>query len=164
MPVVFIQSTARSCLSLPLHLPEHLCRGNIFPAFENSLVGIGKLCGDNYKVLFSKESVTVFDPSGDIVLTGWCKTDGAKLWRLSLRPGHNLPTGPLDSISTTLGAYANSAYDLPIINTLVQYFHTTAGFPVKSTWLAAIKYGNYKSWPGLTLKNATKCCPLSDET
>ena len=44
-----------------------------------------------------------------------------------------------------------SAYDLPSVDALVRYFHAAAGFPVRDTWLKAIKAGNYRSWPGLTL-------------
>ena len=47
---------------------------------------------------------------------------------------------------------------------LVRYLHATAGFPVKSTWLGAIKAGNYATWPGLTYANASKYCPLSVES
>ena len=44
---------------------------------------------------------------------------------------------------------------------LVRYLHATAGFPVNSTWLGAIKAGNYSSWLGLTYASASKYCPLS---
>ena len=47
---------------------------------------------------------------------------------------------------------------------LVIYFHAAAGYPVRDTWLKAIKAGNYDSWPGLTYINATKYCPLADKT
>ena len=47
---------------------------------------------------------------------------------------------------------------------LVRYTHAAAGFPVKSTWLKAIKHGNYNSWPGLTYNNAAKYFPESVET
>ena len=36
--------------------------------------------------------------------------------------------------------------------------------PVKSTWLKAIKNGNFDSWPGLTYNNAAKYFPHSVET
>ena len=39
----------------------------------------------------------------------------------------------------------------------------TEGFPVKSTWLKAIKKGNFESWPGLTYTNAAKYFPHSVE-
>ena len=47
---------------------------------------------------------------------------------------------------------------------MVRYLHADTGFPVKSTWLAAIKAGNYASWPGLTYANANKYCPVPIET
>ena len=47
---------------------------------------------------------------------------------------------------------------------LVLYLHAAKGFPVKSTWLAAIKAGNYASWPGLTYANAYRYCPVSVES
>jgi len=56
------------------------------------------------------------------------------------------------------------AYDLPNTPTLIAYLHATAGYPVKSTWLAAIRLGYYKSWPGLTHSLAAKYCPNADET
>ena len=36
--------------------------------------------------------------------------------------------------------------------------------PVRSTWLKAIGSGNYSTWPGLTLANATKYCPTATAT
>ena len=56
------------------------------------------------------------------------------------------------------------AYDLPNTPALVVYLHATAGYPVKSTWLTAIKLGYYSSWPGLTYTLAAKYCPDADET
>jgi hypothetical protein len=32
------------------------------------------------------------------------------------------------------------------------YLHRAAGHPVKKTWLAAIKAGEYATWPGLSYK------------
>ena len=63
---------------------------------------------------------------------------------------------------TSLMAY--SAYDLPSVEALVRYFHAAAGYPVKNTWLKAIKAGNYSKWPGLTLQNAMKYCPVPVST
>ena len=60
--------------------------------------------------------------------------------------------------TTSLAAY--SVYDLLSVEALVWYFHAATGYPVKDTWLKAIKAGNYSSWPGLTLQNATKYCPV----
>ena len=65
---------------------------------------------------------------------------------------------------TTTSLKAFSAYDLPSVEALVRYLHAGAGSPVKDTWLKAIKAGNYATWPGLTLQNATKYCPVPIET
>ena len=62
----------------------------------------------------------------------------------------------------TLEVY--SAYYLPSIEALLRYFHAASGYPVRSTWLTANSAGNYSSWPGLTLANATKYCPLVTAT
>ena len=58
---------------------------------------------------------------------------------------------------------ANNVYDLPSVEALVRYMHAAAGFLVRSTWLKAIKNGNFNSWPGLTYNNAAKYCPQSME-
>ena len=57
-----------------------------------------------------------------------------------------------------------NAHDLPSVWALVHYLHASAGFPVCSTCLAAIKVGNFASCPGITYTNAAKYFPLSVET
>jgi hypothetical protein len=61
---------------------------------------------------------------------------------------------------------ATSAHNLHSISSLVRLHHTSADNPVPSTWFAAIKAGNYNTFPvpGLTLQNAVKPCPSSDTT
>jgi hypothetical protein len=50
-------------------------------------------------------------------------------------------------------------YSLPSI-----HLHAAAGFPVKETWIDAIKYGNFVTWPGLTTMTIRKHFPDSDES
>ena len=69
---------------------------------------------------------------------------------------------PNDANMATLAAY--SAYDLPRVAALISYFHAEAGYPVRSAWLKSIGAGNYSSWPGLTLANATKYFPSAVAT
>jgi hypothetical protein len=47
---------------------------------------------------------------------------------------------------------------------LVVFYHACAGFPVKQTWLNAIKAGNFDTFDGLTYSKAARYCPHSDET
>jgi hypothetical protein len=38
----------------------------------------------------------------------------------------------------------------------IKWMHAICGYPVKSTWLKAIKAGNYVGWPILTKRNVQK--------
>ena len=58
----------------------------------------------------------------------------------------------------------HNVYSLPSIPHTIRYLHAAAGFPVKETWLDAIKAGNYVTWPGLTTTAVRKHFPDSDET
>ena len=55
-------------------------------------------------------------------------------------------------------------YDLPSTEQAIRWMHVVCGFPVKSTWLKAVKAGNYIGWPMITTKNFTKCYPDTIET
>eukprot|EP00804_Cyclotella_cryptica_P003838 CCRYP_020455-RA/>CCRYP_020455-RA protein AED:0.30 eAED:0.34 QI:0/0/0/1/1/1/2/0/650 len=57
-----------------------------------------------------------------------------------------------------------NVYELPSIEQSIRYLHAAAGFPTKSTWLAAIRKGNYSTWPLITVKNVHKHFPQSEET
>jgi hypothetical protein len=54
--------------------------------------------------------------------------------------------------------------DLLSMGALVGFYHACLGFPVKQTWLNAIKAGNCDSFNGLTYSNAARYCPDSDKT
>ncbi len=53
--------------------------------------------------------------------------------------------------------------DLPSIGALVGFYHACLDFPVKQTWLDAIKAGNCNTFVGLTYSNAAKYCLDTDE-
>jgi hypothetical protein len=56
------------------------------------------------------------------------------------------------------------AYDLPSVPALIAYLHAAAGYPVKSTWHAAVKRGAFTSWPGLTCGLVARYCPDAPAT
>ena len=114
---------------------------HIMPNFQQNLIGISFLCDHNCRVLFGKTAVTVFSDDGTVLLRGHCEASGAKLWRFSLRPQTSNSALPI----WQQGPVALNPNDLPSVGALIRYFHAVAGFPVKSTWLAAIKAGNYSS-------------------
>jgi hypothetical protein len=59
---------------------------------------------------------------------------------------------------------ANAIFNLPNTRQSLMYFHAAAGFPVKETFLDAVRARNYTTWPGLTTALIAKHFPDSDET
>jgi hypothetical protein len=55
-------------------------------------------------------------------------------------------------------------YDLPSTEQAIRWMHAVCGYPVKSTWLKAVKAGNFVGWPLLTERNITKYYPDAVET
>jgi hypothetical protein len=61
------------------------------------------------------------------------------LWRVNLR-----------NAKTAIQSTCNHAHDTSNQKELINYLPVACFSPVKSTWIAAIKNGNFTSWPGLT--------------
>eukprot|EP00804_Cyclotella_cryptica_P001148 CCRYP_019776-RA/>CCRYP_019776-RA protein AED:0.44 eAED:0.40 QI:0/0/0/1/0/0/3/0/248 len=57
-----------------------------------------------------------------------------------------------------------NVYELPSIQQTIRYLHAAAGFPAKTTWMAAIRHGNYNTWPLVTVASVHKHFPQSEET
>ena len=90
-----VESAASCELPLP-DIPPGLF-GHIMPGFRHNLLGTGNLCDKDCRVVFTKQSVVIYDKTNRSFLTGWREADGAKLWRISLKPELNsLPTLPND--------------------------------------------------------------------
>ena len=47
---------------------------------------------------------------------------------------------------------------------VIQYLHACTVSKTKETWLKAIGFGNYTKWTGLTIMDAKKYYPESQET
>ena len=109
-----------------------------------------------------EQSIVVYKPQQWPFITGWREHIGTKLWRIALLPPpSNLSTPPTGTTRASLQAF--SAYDLRSLEALVRYFHAASGFPVRDTWLRAVKCGNYSSWTGPTHVNAARYCPSLEE-
>ena len=96
--------------------------------------------------------VTVYSRDDDVLLRGWRETRGSRLWQFALCPKGNTN---LPAASPTVPVAMNS-HDLPSVCALIRYLHACARFPVRSTWLAAIKAVNFVSRAGLTYTNTSK--------
>ena len=102
------------------------------PYFTNTLIGVGPIYDANCTVVFKKKDVTLLSSEVKTILTGWRKKKLPRLWRFTLKKNNNLITDYTTTNQTTPAEH--SAYDLPIIESLVRYMHASSGFPVKSTW------------------------------
>ena len=150
-------------LALPNIPPTFPTTGHIMPGFNHILLGMGPIYDTDCTVTFIKDSVVERYANNRSILIGWREAQAPYLWRIALLPDNaDIPKVPQDAARVSLVAY--SAYDLPSVEALVRYFHAAAGFPVRSTWLDAVKSVNYASWPGLTINNARKYCPSANET
>ena len=159
-------SSATAHLTLPC-LPTAARLGHVMPGFTNNLISIGKLCDADCSAYFNKTAVTIFNCDGLPILHGYRETTGARLWRFNITattPQAVAATAAHHPASPPTAEAAKRAYDLPSTPALIEFLHAAAGYPVKSTWLAAIKAGNYTTWPGLTYELAAKYCPDPDCT
>jgi hypothetical protein len=109
---------------------------DILPGLKTPLISVNKMAKEGYATVFhpGEKGVTIHKP-GTISITTTeppifqgCKSKGAKLWTISAED--------------TKKEQANNAYNLPLIRKTVKYLHAAAGFPVKETWIKAIKHGN----------------------
>ena len=50
----------------------------------------------------------------------------------------------------------HSVYDLLSKEGDIKWMHTVYEYPVKSTWIKAIKVGNYVGWPMVTERNVAR--------
>ena len=154
---------------------------DIVPGLKhNSLLSASKFADANYITILTPTEVLIYDGedlkltvSNEAVLRGW-RDETSGLWRVPLkeevnnveedtilfdRPPHSTVFDNLDPTEDI-----NNVYELPNTAQTIRYLHACAGYPTKSTWLTAIRAGNYLSWPMLTATAAAKHFPESDET
>ena len=137
-------STANATLHIPQLAADFPTTGCIMPTFTSTLIGIRPICDANCTVVFKKQDVTVISPEGKNILQGWRENKLPRLWRFALKPNDR---GEQKYTTTNQkGPEAHIVYDLPIVEALVRYMHALAGLPFKSTWIKAIKNGNFDSW------------------
>ena len=135
-----VKSAATATLSIPQLLADFPTTRYIMPSFTNKLIGVGPICDADCKVLFTKKDVLVISLEGKTILTGWREKNLPKLQRFALKPNGKVK---IDTTTNLITPAAQNAYDLPSLEALVRYMHAAAGFPVKSTWIKAIKKGKF---------------------
>jgi hypothetical protein len=127
-----IQSS-HTCNLLLTDLPPQARQAHILPG----LISVGQLCDNGYSVTFTQDQVTV-SKNGKCVMYG-SRDPKSRLWRVYLKKRFE-----------TNQVQCNNAHDNNNQKHLINYLHAACFSPVKSTWIKAIKNGNFSSWPGLT--------------
>ena len=157
-------TSASTCgLAIPQLPSEFPTTGHVMSGFQDNLVVVGPMCDANFTVTFTNHAVNIYSPNGTPIITGWRETTGPRLWCMYIIPNPvNMSPLPNDHKTTTLQAF--SAYNIPSVEALIQYFHAAAGFPVRVTRLKAIKTEKFASWPRLAYQNAVKACPATNNT
>ena len=62
------------------------------------------------------------------------------------------------------GEPINVIFDLPTTRQTFLWYHASAGFPTKETFIGAVRNGNYTTWPKLTVALIHMHMPNSDKT
>jgi hypothetical protein len=132
-----IQSS-HTCNLLLTRLPPQARQAHILPGMvHNSLILVGQLCDNGCSVTLTHDQVTV-TKNKECVMRG-SRDPKSRLWRVDLKQKfekHEIQ--------------CNHAHDNNIQKYLINYLHAACFSTVKSTWITAIKNGNFLSWPGLT--------------
>ncbi len=155
-------STCKGQYAAVLPFPQlstKAAEANTFNDFPTSLMSIGKTADDGNISIFTKEGVAVYKEEdvlitckGESILIG--KQDERGRYRIPLvqNRGNWQPKQPTKRSKKYL-QQTNSVYDLPSTEEAIKWMHAVCGYPVKSTWLKAVKAGNYIGWPLLTERN-----------
>ncbi len=133
-------------------------------------MSVGKTSDNGTISVFTKIGITVFKEE-DVLITCKgkpifiCMQDGRGRYQIPLmqQRGQWQPRRPSKQARKAL-QQANSVYDLPSTEQAIKWMHAICGYPVKLTWLKAIKVGNYVGCPMLMERNVHKYYPKATET
>jgi hypothetical protein len=138
MPNGMTNQSSHTCNILLTDLPPQARRAHILPGLvHNSLILVGQLCDNECSVTFTQDQVTI-SKNGKNVMYG-SRDPKSRLWRVNLKQKFE-----------TKHVQCNHAHDNNNQKDLINYLHAACFSPVKSTWITAIKNGNFSSWSGLT--------------
>jgi len=140
---------------------------NIVPGLHSALVSIPKLADAGYTTVFNKNGAAIYDDettkitatSPPILESERCEHTG--MWRLDLNPASSPPTTEAKAKSLET---INVIFELPSAHEIFLWYHASAGFPAKVTFIDAVRNGTYSTWPKLTVALINHYFPDSDET
>ncbi len=125
-----------------------------------ALMSVPKLADAGYTMVLTKHGAAIYDDNTTaitatnppILESDWCQDTG--LWRLNLYPNNKHATPKM----------INVIFDLPSSCKTFLWYHTSARFPPKETFIDAVRNGNYATWPKLMMTFINQYYPHSDKT
>jgi hypothetical protein len=137
MPNSTTIQSSHTCNLLLTDLSPQARQVRILPGLvHNSLISVGQFCDNDCSVTFTQDQVTV-SRHGKKVMYG-SRDPKSRLWRVNLKQKCEPEI-----------VQCNHAHDNNNQKYLINYLHAACFSPIKSTWIKAIKNGNFSSWPGL---------------
>ena len=138
---------------------------------HNSLISGAKFAEANYVTVLTPDELLIYDGdelhmtvNKEAVLRGWREQKRGGLWRVPLTTIVPPQKAEYLLLSREIEESIQNVYDLPSTKEIIRYLHACAGYPTKTTWLKAIRAGNYATWPYLSAAAVQKHFPESDET
>jgi hypothetical protein len=137
---------------------------------QSPFIGCGKLATNGCGICFDNENGSVVSGATKDKIRALIATSGDDLQLAAPFDNQSLtwktavPGPRVDPVQPSPLALANNVQRLRTKEQLCDYLHRAAGHPVKKTWLAAVKSGEYTTWPGLTYELASKHMQVTEET
>ena len=121
---------------------------NVTPGVHTSLISVCQMADEGCVTVFNENECNIYDGkkvkiviSEKSVLKGYrCKNSG--LWRIPLKNtilNENMDTIIIDRPNQ--GELISHIFELPSTENTIKYMHAAAGFPVKETWIRAVRAG-----------------------
>jgi hypothetical protein len=152
MPSGTTIQSSHTCNLLLTDLPHQARQAHILPGLvHNSLISVGQLCDNECSVTFAQDHVTVAR-NGKNAMYG-SRDPKSRPWRVDLKQK-----------MTPKISQCNHAHDNNSQKDLFKYLHAACFSPVKSTWINAMKNGDFSSWLRLNEQNVEKFLSKSTST
>jgi hypothetical protein len=142
---------------------------NIVPNLHSTLISVPKMADHGYIAVFDKMEARIYNgttttitTSGDpLIVAPRCNVTG--LWKMELDLDYEILGQEHPNHFIAGVDVANAIFDLPNTRPSLMYYHASAGFPVKETFMDAVRAKNYATWPGLATTLISKHIPDSKE-
>jgi hypothetical protein len=159
-------------------LPTAVKDVQVFPTMQGPLIGCGKLATNGCGIWFDNEKGSVVSGATKTKIKVIIATAGNDLllaapfdnqsltWKTTVQPPRVVPVenNNVPPPRVVPVPIANDVHQLRTREQLCDYLHRAAGHPVKKTWLAAIKAGEYATWPSLTYELVSNHLYDTEET